>query len=43
MPRAILLPRRSANSIYEQQLQQESLKICICGGLNAGQSPPHPP
>ena len=46
MPQAILFVRRSTNSIYEQCLQQyepEKLKILICGGLNDGRSPPHPP
>ena len=44
MPRAILLMERSANSIYERQLRQESFeKFLICRGLNASRSPPHPP
>ena len=43
MPRAILLVRRSANSIYERRLQQESFENFNLRGLNASRSPPHPP
>ena len=46
MPQAILFARRSTNQFTSDDRDNlgETPKIKICGGgLNASQSPPHPP